>query len=78
MIKMKRRLLRIGYSRAITLPPKWVAVHGDENEKVMVIGNDILVIAPVGWEQRAEQVFKDMECHAEAVTGNSTQEEIES
>lgn len=74
MIKMKRRLLRIGYSRAITLPPKWVAVHGEENEKVMVLGNDILIIAPAGWEERAEQVFMDMECYAEAVTSNTTQE----
>lgn len=78
MIKMKRRLLKIGYSRAITLPPAWVAIHGEENEKVTVLGQDILIIAPAGLEQRAEQMFLDMECYREAVTGNTKQEAIES
>ena len=44
----------------------------------MVIGNDILIIAPAGWEERAEQVFMDIECYAEGVTGNTIQEAIES
>jgi len=74
MIKMKRRLLKIGYSRAITLPPAWVAIHGEENEKVTIIGSDILIIAPAGLEQRAEQVFIDMERYAGVVTSNTAQE----
>ena len=68
----------MGYSRAITLPPAWVAAHGDENEKVTVLGHDILIRAPIGWEQRAKQVFMDIEEYcAEDITSNNIQEVIE-
>lgn len=67
-LKLKRKLLRMGQSYAITLPPAWVNYHGARADEVTIIGNDVLVIAPAGYEQQAENIIRDIERSQETST----------
>ena len=71
-IKVKKRLLKIGYSHAITLPPAWVALYGMKSAEVTIIGSgDLLVIAPAGLERQAEELAAYLDSRVGAVTGQS-------
>jgi len=71
-IRVKRKTFKAGGdSRAVVLPSGWIKYYGDRVNEVMVIGNDLLIIAPAGLEQRAEEVAAYMDGHAAVVAGKS-------
>jgi len=60
-IKLKRKMFKIGQSHAVTLPPAWVSSHRGETKEVTLIGSDVLLVVPLGFEQQAENMVRQME-----------------
>ena len=54
-------MFKIGQSHAVTLPPAWVSRHGAIAKEVMLIGDDVLLIVPLGFERQAEDIVRQME-----------------
>jgi len=69
-IRVTRKTFKAGGdSRAVVLPSGWIKYYGDKVSEVTIIGNDLLVIAPAGLEQRAEEVAAYMDGNAAVVAG---------
>lgn len=58
----KRRLIRVGdTSRAVIVPKSWADYHGEDVDEVTLLGDNILIVAPRGQEEKAKQVLKQVE-----------------
>ena len=59
----KRRLIKVGKSNGVVLPKPWVDYHGNK-AKVLTIffGDDILIIAPKGYEAKARRALESTLC----------------
>lgn len=53
----KRRLVGIGRSRGVVLPKAWLDFYGERVKNLVILGNDILVIAPEAYEQDARRLI---------------------
>jgi|GEM_PF-2761349 hypothetical protein len=53
--RTKKRMLKIGGSRVITLPPEWA--EKQKSDTVHLIFNDYLLIIPGEQEELIEQIF---------------------
>ncbi len=60
-LRLKRKMFKIGQSHAVTLPPSWVSRHGAVAKEVTLIGNDVLLIVPLGFERQADDMVRQME-----------------
>jgi len=60
-IRIQRTTYKLGSSRAVTLPAGWCEFYGKRAEKVTIIGNTLLIIAPEGLEERAAKLVEGME-----------------
>ena len=61
-LRVKRKTFKAGGdSRAVVLPSGWIKYYGDKVSEVTIIGNDLLVIAPAGFEKRAEEIAAYMD-----------------
>lgn len=60
-VMVKRRVSRIGRSRAVTLPLAWCDYYGDRVRNVTIIGSSLLIIAPAGLEEEAERLARSIE-----------------
>ncbi len=62
-ICVKRKVFRLtsGKARGITLPSAWLSYLGSDVSTVTIIGTDLLVIAPLGLEKKAEELVAYME-----------------
>jgi len=71
-IRVKRKTFKAGGdSRAVVLPASWVTYYAGKVDQVTIIGSDLLVIAPAGLEQRAEDVAAYIDGHTAVVAGKS-------
>lgn len=59
--KILRKPFHIGKSQAVTLPVGWCQFYGKRIDKVTILGNSLLVIAPEGLEDRAQKLVEVME-----------------
>ena len=60
--RVKRKTYDIGSSRGVTLPKPWLDYHGkDKTAELTLIGNAILVVAPEGYEDRAQRIVEELE-----------------
>ena len=58
----KRKLIKVGESsKAVVLPKPWLDYHGDAAEVLTLLGDSILIVAPLGFEERAEKILKQFE-----------------
>lgn len=56
-----RKVLKLGGSRVITIPPEWFEAHGldpDDLELLMVADTDIRIVNPINEEQVYDEVSK--------------------
>jgi len=60
-IKIHRTTYKLGSSRAVTLPIGWCEFYGKRADKVTIIGNTLLIIAPEGLEEQAAKLVEEME-----------------
>ena len=60
-LKVSRRTFKIGASHAVTLPASWCRYYHDRITTVTLIGEDVLILAPEGLEDKAEKLMKEME-----------------
>jgi len=56
-LRVSRRTFTIGKSRAVTLPANWCRFYSDRIATVTLIGEDILMVAPEGLEEKAERLL---------------------
>ena len=71
-IRVKRKTFKAGGdSRAVVLPSGWIKYYGDRVNEVLVIGSDVLIIAPAGLEQLAEEIATFMDHHTTVGTNQS-------
>jgi len=59
-IRIERRPFRIGSSTLITLPVGWRDSRGKKVEKVTLIGDDVLILAPAGMEETAQKILDEI------------------
>jgi len=59
-IRIERRPFRIGSSTLITLPVGWCDSHGKKIEKLTLIGDDVLILAPAGMEETAQKILDEI------------------
>ena len=60
--KQRRTTIKVGKtSRAIILPKPWLDYHGDKAEFLTLLGNAILIIAPEGYEKKAQELLEASE-----------------
>jgi virulence-associated protein VagC len=55
MTGIKRKVIRVGTSKAITLPPDWVL---DEEEVILIKNRDYLLVAKIEKEDELHRVAK--------------------
>jgi len=60
-LRVTRRTYKIGASRGITLPATWCHYYHDRIATVTLIGEDVLILAPKGLEEKAERLMKEVE-----------------
>ncbi len=60
-LKVTRRTFKIGKSHAVTLPASWCRYYDGRIETLTLIGEDILILAPEGLEDKAERLMKEAE-----------------
>ena len=60
-IKLYRTTYKLGSSRAVTLPLAWCEYYGKRADKVTILGNSLLVIAPEGLENAAQALIEQFE-----------------
>lgn len=58
--RIERKPFKIGSSRVLTLPRGWCEYHGDKAEKLTLIGDDVLILAPQGMEEVAQRVLDEI------------------
>lgn len=63
--KVARKPFRIGTSLAVTLPPAWVNYYRDKLATVTILGGDILLLAPMGMEAKAQEILDEVEEHGD-------------
>ena len=57
--KVKRRTIKVGESsRAVILPKPWLDYHGENAEYLTLLGDAILIIAPNGYEEKAQKMLE--------------------
>ena len=58
----KRRAIRVGKSsRAVILPKPWLDYHGDKVDELTLLGDAVLIIAPRGYEDKAQRMLEAAE-----------------
>jgi virulence-associated protein VagC len=60
-IRLTRRPFKIGTSQAISLPLDWFRFYADRLSTVTIVGDDILLLVPVGFENKAQRILDMME-----------------
>lgn len=55
--KEKRKLIKVGSSRCVVLPKPWLDFHGSNAKVLTLIGDAILIIAPKGYEKKAQALM---------------------
>jgi hypothetical protein len=55
--KVQRKTFRLGTSRAIVLPSSWCNYYSDRLDKVIILEDGVLVIAPAGLEEKAQAMI---------------------
>lgn len=64
LITTKRKIIKVGDSKAVTLPKKWLDFHkykGEEINEVSSLANDIVMVVPKGKEKKAKKILKEVE-----------------
>ena len=64
-IRIQRTTYKLGSSRAVTLPSAWCEFYGKRIDRVTILGNTLLVIAPQGLEEQAAKLIEKMEQNVE-------------
>ena len=60
--KEKRRTIRVGEtSKAVILPKPWLDYHGENAQTLTLLGDAILIIAPKGYEEKAQKILEGLE-----------------
>lgn len=74
--RVKRKTYEMGFSRGVTLPKAWIDFHGrGKTNEVTLIGDAILIIAPKGYESKAQGVIAGLE--GEGINLNGEQESLD-
>ncbi len=60
-LKVSRKTFKIGASHAVTLPANWCRYCHDRIATVTLIGEDVLILAPEGLEDKAEKLMREVE-----------------
>ena len=60
---IKRKLLKLGVARALTLPHSWIDFYGDRVNEVTITGSTLLIVAPQGLEAQARKIVDEMEAN---------------
>lgn len=55
--RIERKPFWIGRSRVLTLPIAWCNYQGNRVDKLTLIGDDVLILAPQGTEETAQKVL---------------------
>jgi len=58
--RIERKPFWIGRSRVLTLPIAWCNYHGNKADKLTLIGDDVLILAPQGMEETAQRVLDEI------------------
>jgi len=57
--KEQRKPIKVGKtSRAVILPKPWLDYHGDKANVLTLLGDAILILAPQGYEQKAQELLE--------------------
>ncbi len=60
--KQRRPTIKVGKtSRAIILPKPWLDYHGGKAEFLTLIGDAVLILAPKGYEKKAQELLEASE-----------------
>ena len=60
--KETRKPIKVGKSsKAVILPKPWLDYHGEDAEKLTLLGDAILIVVPKGYEEKARAVMQLME-----------------
>ena len=77
--KVTRKTFEIGYARGVTLPKAWLDFHGKQNtSEVTLIGDAILVVAPKGYEQKAQEIVEGLEKGEVILDGEQSSNDLDS
>ena len=60
-LKVIRKPFKIGTSRALILPTHWCNYYAGRIDKVTIIEDGVLVVAPRGLEERAQRMIEQVE-----------------
>jgi len=63
--KVQRRIIRLGTSRAIILPSSWCNYYAGKLDRVVILEDQVLVIAPAGLEGKALSPWRDLKLTSE-------------
>jgi len=64
LISSKRKIIKVGDSKAVTIPKKWLDFHkykGEEINEVSSLANDLVILVPEGKEEKAKKMLKQLE-----------------
>jgi antitoxin component of MazEF toxin-antitoxin module len=57
----KRRILAVGGSRAVAMPPDWLVASGlDVGDKIELIYDSVVVVKPVGMKVDPKLIAKEL------------------
>jgi len=60
--KQRRPTIKVGKtSRAIILPKPWLDYHGEKAEFLTLVGDAVLILAPKGYEKKAQELLEASE-----------------
>jgi len=65
--KQQRPTIKVGKtSRAVILPKPWLDYHGQKANVLTILGDAILILAPQGYEKKAQRLLEASEEGGEA------------
>jgi hypothetical protein len=60
-IKVIRKPFHIGSSTAVTLPQGWCNYYRERIATLTILGNQLLILVPKGFESQADKLMQEME-----------------